>query len=246
MKTFTEQISVKATECDRFGHMRPDALFTAMQEGGERHARLLGIGHEDLQKKGYFFALARIHVSILRPVSFQETISHTTWPGQPNRFYCPRYHVFTTEDRTPVAAAGSLWVILDAHTRQLISPLKMDIALPDTSDLPAPTSLPIRIPSVTTDTYTRSLHTPRYTDYDVNGHVNNARYIAWLTDALGNSILEHAFIGDLIASYEKEIHDEIAYETHLARADSSFGYVILGPGGTRHFVASGTLTPFAG
>ena len=45
-KTYTETFSVRPTDCDMYGRMRPDALFTAMQEGGERHALRLGFGYD--------------------------------------------------------------------------------------------------------------------------------------------------------------------------------------------------------
>ena len=43
-KTYTETFAVRATDCDFERRMRLDALFVAMQEGGERHALALG-GH---------------------------------------------------------------------------------------------------------------------------------------------------------------------------------------------------------
>ncbi|MEE0299007.1 MAG: acyl-CoA thioesterase, partial [Christensenellales bacterium] len=92
-KTYTETFTVRATDCDLHGRMRLDALFIAMQEGGERHAIALGAGYAAMQNRGLFFALARIHVSTLRAPRQGETIVHTTWPGEMNRFFCPRYHV---------------------------------------------------------------------------------------------------------------------------------------------------------
>ena len=113
-KTYTETFAVRATDCDFERRMRLDALFVAMQEGGERHALALGAGYDQMMARGLFFALARIHVSTLRAPRQGETVVHTTWPGEMNRFFCPRYHVFSLEDGTPLAAAGALWVMLDS------------------------------------------------------------------------------------------------------------------------------------
>lgn len=44
---------------------------------------------------------------------------------------------------------------------------------------------------------------PQYSDFDVNGHVNNTKYLAWLCDALGFDALRGAYIGDLVAGSEK-------------------------------------------
>ena len=41
-KTYTESFQVRATDCDFERRMRLDALFIAMQEGGEHHALSLG------------------------------------------------------------------------------------------------------------------------------------------------------------------------------------------------------------
>ena len=101
-KTYTETFTVRATDCDFERRMRLDALFVAMQEGGERHALALGAGYDQMMARGLFFALARIHVSTLRAPRQGETVVHTTWPGEMNRFFCPRYHVFSLEDGTPL------------------------------------------------------------------------------------------------------------------------------------------------
>ena len=106
-KTYTESFQVRATDCDFERRMRLDALFIAMQEGGEHHALSLGAGYDQMMARGLFFALARIHVSTFRAPRQNETVVHTTWPGEMNRFFCPRYHVFTLQDGTPLAAAGA-------------------------------------------------------------------------------------------------------------------------------------------
>ena len=239
-KTHSETFTVRATECDKFRRMRLDALFIAMQEGGERHAIQLGAGYDAMMNRGLFFALARIHVSTLRAPRCAEEIVHTTWPGVSNRFFCPRYHVFTLKDGTPLAAAGALWVMLDAKARRIVSPTQVDLGFPDTSDLPAPIDLPVRLPALrdATRTFERA---PLYSDFDINGHVNNTRYISWLCDALGNSALNGMYIGDLIAGYEKEIREEIPLHVSLSRAGDAFTFLIASPSGEKHFTAGGTL-----
>ena len=201
-KTYTETFTVRATDCDLHGRMRLDALFIAMQEGGERHAIALGAGYAAMQDRGLFFALARIHVSTLRAPRQGETIVHTTWPGEMNRFFCPRYHVFSLQDGTPLAAAGALWVMLDTRQRRIVRPQS-----------------------------------------DVNGHVNNTKYIAWLCDALGLEAFDGAYIGDLVAGYEKEIRGHDPLKLTLAHEGDSFSFQIASEAGEKHFVAGGMLRP---
>ncbi len=239
-KTFQEIFQVRATDCDRFRRMRPDMLFIAMQEGGERHAHQLGIGYDAMMQRGLFFVLARIHVQFDRAPRVGETVVHTTWPGVGNRFFCPRFHTFTLEDGTPLARAGALWVILDAKNRKIASALTAGISLPDNSDIPAPIELPMRQPPLgeTTEYLTR---TPVYSEFDVNSHVNNTKYIAWLCDALGNAAMDGRYLGDLTVNYEKEICEEIPLTLALSRDGDRFSLLVTSETGVKHFAAAGTL-----
>lgn len=239
-KTHTETFAVRGTDCDAFGRMRLDALFLNMQEVGEVHARELGVGYAAMLARGYFFALTRIHVTVFHaPVSGQ-VISHTTWPGQHNRFFCPRYHEFRAQDGTLLAAAGALWVILDMEKRTIVSPLKADLSFPDTTDITPSITLPNRLPVLSEEAHTFT-RTPVYSEYDVNGHVNNTKYIAWLCDALGLDTLKTAYVGDLVAGYEKEIRAQDPLSLSLSLKDDAFTFCVASEGGDKHFVAGGTL-----
>ena len=242
-KTYTESFTVRATDCDLYRRMRLDALFVAMQEGGERHALALGAGYDAMMGRGLFFALARIHVSTLRAPRCGETVIHTTWPGVMNRFFCPRYHVFSLQDGAPLAAAGALWVMLDTQRRRIVSPQTAGLAFPDNSDLPVPIDLPTRLPALRGDAAHMFTRTPMYTDFDINGHVNNTRYISWLCDALGIDAFDGAYIGDLVAGYEREIRERAPLALTLSRQEETFSFQIASSSGEKHFVAGGTLRP---
>lgn len=239
-KTHTETFVVRATDCDVNRRMRPAALFIAMQEGGEHHALHLGLGYDAMMERGLFFVLARIHARFERLPRCGETIVHTTWPGMSNRFFCPRYHTFTLEDGTPIASAGALWVMLDVHERKIVSPKAVVLPFPDTSDIPAPIDLPARLPQLGEATRTIE-RAPVYSDYDINGHVNNTRYIAYLCDTLGNELLKNHYIADLTAGYEKEIRTDDPLSMSLSLTDDRFTFLVASPKGEKHFVAGGML-----
>lgn len=239
-RQYSETFIVRATDSDVQRRMRPAALFVAMQEGGERHAITLGAGYDAMMERGLFFALTRIHVRFVRAPRCGERVVHTTWPGVSNRFFCPRYHTFTLEDGTPLASAGALWVMLDVNDRKIVSPNAVDLHFPDTSDIPSPIDLPTRLPHLG-ETTERFIRTPMYSDYDVNGHVNNTRYIGYLCDALGHEALDGHYPGDLIAGYEKEIREPRPLALSLSREGDHFTFLIASESGEKHFVAGGTL-----
>ena len=170
-KIHTETFTIRGTECDAFRRWRLDSMFLNMQEVGETHACKLGFGHASMLSRGFFFALTRIHVSVLKAPTAGQTITHITWPGINNRFFCPRFHEFRAEDGTLLAAAGSLWAILDMEKRTIVSPLKAELDFPDNSDLTPPIALPTRLPVLGSDAQITS-RTPTYSDYDINSHMN--------------------------------------------------------------------------
>ena len=85
------------------------------------------------------------------------------------------------------------------------------------------------------------LRTPVFSEFDVNGHVNNTKYIAWLCDALGRQALDGQFICDLTASYEKEIRSEAPRTLTLSCDGSRFSFLVAGEDCAKNFTASGTL-----
>lgn len=240
-KTYSESFIVRATECDRFRRMRLDALFISMQEVGERHAISLGAGYDAMMRRGLFFVLSRIHVHVTRAPRCGEKVIHTTFPGVSNRFFCPRYHIFTLEDGTPLLSAGALWVMLDTVNRKIVSPLAVNLGFPDTSDLPAPIELPVRLPAMHMQDAELLTRAPVYSEFDINGHVNNTKYIAWLCDSLGSEALEGMYIGDLVAGYEKEIRGEAPLSLALSRSGDEFSFTVTSPDGKKNFAAGGSL-----
>jgi len=84
--------------------------------------------------------------------------------------------------------------------------------------------------------------TPVYSEYDMNGHVNNTKYIAWLCDSIGKDTLKDAYISDLTVGYEKEIREEKPLDLGISiKDDGTFGFCVSS-GTEKHFIASGTLS----
>ena len=232
---------VRAADCDIRARMRMDALFVQMQEGAEVNASSHGASREDLLKRGLFFALVRTSVHVSRMPRAKERILHKTWPGAANRFFFPRYHVFSSESGEELACASSLWVTLNRETRHIVSPPESGLCFPDTSEISPPLPLPTRLPSVQGDSISEGSRIPAYSDFDLNGHVNNTRYISWLCDMLGRERLDHAVIQDLTCGYEKEIPDTQPVKLRLVQQENRFGFQVLSDEDARHFQASLTL-----
>ena len=93
----------------------------------------------------------------------------------------PRAAVGYDENGEELFRVISLWVLMDLDTRAMVLPGKSGVDVSGLlvgTELAPPASL---LPKVLERTEHRKV---RYTDLDRNGHMNNCRYLEWVTDLL--------------------------------------------------------------
>ena len=204
MKTYDESFTLLTRDCDLKGTWRLSAVLEAMQEAAGAHSLLLGCGREDLIKKNIVWVLSRSELHMNRYPKMGEKITLHTFP-MPNRLsFFPRYFIFTDERGEMVGKAGTLWLLLDIQTRKMLPPGDVARMIPDNRDLAVPMNLPATVGILQGEEFISS-YTPVYTDLDVNGHVNNARYADWLCNTLGIEEMTRSEPATVIFNYNHEI-----------------------------------------
>jgi len=78
---------------------------------------------------------------------------------------------------------------LDVKSRGVVKPSNYKIVTFDTIDMPASTITLGRMPLKVVP-QSVSIRRPVYSDLDYNGHVNNARYIEWVSDLFDPSVFD--------------------------------------------------------
>jgi medium-chain acyl-[acyl-carrier-protein] hydrolase len=238
-KIYQETFLLRTSQCDFRGTWRPSAIFEAMQEASGMHSHLLGCGRDALIKQGYVWVLSRMEVQMCKYPGVGDTVTVETFPMNNRRWFFPRYFIFRNVQGDELGYSSSLWVLLDLETRKMAPPDKIVHLIPDNSDLTAPMGLPSTVMEAEgkEKLFTR---TPAYSDLDVNNHVNNARYVDWLCDALGYETLGKQTLRTICINYEAEVRPEQAVELKLTQQGGAFslsGY----HEDKRHFSIGGTL-----
>ena len=216
MKSYQESILLRTCDCDVNGQWRPSAMLTAMQEISGTHCAMLGCGRDDLLKRGVVWILARTEVQMSRYPNLGETVTVQTFHRPVRLRFFPRYYIFRDAAGEVIGQAGTLWLLMDIHTRQTIPAGDIAALMPDNSDLPAPMALPTSVKQLQ-GVETVSYYDPVYTDLDVNGHVNNTRYADWLCNALGVETMGRYAPQRMILSYNAEVLPSQRMELHLIR-----------------------------
>ena len=130
---------------------------------------------------------------------------------------------------------------MDWRSRRMASPDSIKHLLPDNSDLPTPLGLPAPVTEVS-GTCTASEYVPVYADLDVNGHVNNTRYMDLCCNALGVDTLREHCISRFLINFDHEIRPEDTVSTELRVLDGEFSFTGR-IGDNRSFEVGGRLTP---
>ena len=130
-------------------------------------------------------------------------------------------------------------MLFDLKNRRMAEPGEVARCIPDNSDLTPPLGAP-RMPRRLSGACAQSARLPVFSEIDVNGHVNNARYADWLCDALGMETMREYRVETMQISFASEILPGEEMTLDLAREDLSYYFV-----GSRdqkaHFEIGGTL-----
>ena len=178
---YRDTFLISDVQCDRYGRLRPSAICWFVQEIAGRHCVLLGTDWDTLAKQNMFWAILRHSVHIRRMPMKGETITVETWPMPTTRVAFPRNVVAFDQDGNELFRSISIWVLMDTVTRAMILPGKSGVNVPGLlqgSELEMPASIP---PAGLMGGQSRQV---RFTDLDINGHMNNCRYLDWAWDLL--------------------------------------------------------------
>lgn len=181
MQAFQKEYPIPAFATDRFDRLKLSQVLNYIQQIAGDHCVLLGAHREALMEKGLFWAVIRHRVQITRLPRANETLTVQTWPMPTTRTAFPRSTVAYDAQGNECFRAISLWVLMDAKSRAMVLPGKTDVAVAGAllgSELAAPGSI---VPHPMANSTCRTV---LFTDLDVNGHMNNCRYLDWVCDIL--------------------------------------------------------------
>jgi medium-chain acyl-[acyl-carrier-protein] hydrolase len=180
-----ETHKVSLYEVDFLNKLRVDFFFNYLQDAASNHAETLGWGFSDLIKENLTWILSRVKLEIIKYPGIGESINIETWPKGLDGLLALRDFRITDSSGNLFALAASAWLLINVKTKH---PVKTD-------------ELHNRINNITLDSDYAIKDTPgkivpsgnfsecckriiKYTDIDLNHHVNNAKYIEFALDCL--------------------------------------------------------------
>lgn len=191
--TYSLDLQPGWADLDTSGRLRPSVLCSYLQEAAGRHAEILGVGRDLLVGRGQAWMLSRIRVDLRRRPGLDGPVRVGTWPrGSEGPYFIRDYSL--SDQAGAFGVARSLWLMIQLPDLRPVRPQAAGVHIPENADQNEPiTQVPKAVGPALEDadpaTY-RCKRTASYSDLDVNGHVNNARYVEWCWDALLLSLLD--------------------------------------------------------
>ncbi len=180
---FDERFKVCTWDVDRADRLTLAAAFNYFQDAAGHHASDLGVGTEYMREHGQVWILSRMSARIDYRPGWGARLRARTWPRGTDRLFAVRDYELWDEAGTRIGVGRSAWLIVDAATFRPRRPEELAAGLPSNDGLEA---LPgggqaIRQSEGLSPVASRAV---AYSDLDYNGHMNNARYVQWIQDAL--------------------------------------------------------------
>jgi len=222
-------------EVDLRGVARPSMLLCFMLDSAWSHTKDTEFSYTELDYEGQFWVLSRFLAMFHDVPKWNDEIVVETWGKGTDNLFGLRDFIIYSQDRKKLVSATSAWLIIDRKTQrvQRISSLGKNFPLQLHRDELDVKLRKIEMPNSKSKDFSRKNligeFTVRYSDLDVNKHVNSSKYLEWILDSFPAAFhetkslksfeinfLSEGGIGDLVrVSFvqvdDSRVHDDIFY-----------------------------------
>jgi medium-chain acyl-[acyl-carrier-protein] hydrolase len=179
---WSEELRIRSYDVDATRRATSLSVCRYFLEAAWNHAEALGLGFAHLRSQGKFWVLARLRCEVEQYPAWGGRAILQTWPRGLKSVFALRDFELQDDTGKRFVAGSSAWLVLDAASKR---PQRLHKLFPSLAALNGKAALG-RDPEEVADNETWDSACPstvRYTDIDVNQHVNSSRYIGWMLDA---------------------------------------------------------------
>ena len=205
-KIYEKTVTINSRDVDGAGHCKASAVLGYLQDASAEHSSVCGCGRKEMVERYHvFWMLTRIRLQLTKPIFWLDQLTIRTGPREGKGILLYRDYELLVDGRE-VGYACALWVLSDLDTRKLLNVTQTPVP-----ELTA--SAGGLIPRIR---HLTALHPPkelevvekrlmRYSDTDVNGHVNNTKYADFACDAMElERRPQNCFLSGLEITYHEE------------------------------------------
>jgi acyl-ACP thioesterase len=227
-KTGLFKFHVESYVCD----FTEKATFTVISrfllDAASIHAQRRGFGYGQISKDGMAWVLSRLSVQMDGYPGQNQDVTVETWIESVSRFFTQRCFRFVDRTDKTIGYARTAWAAIDMQTRRPtdIPAWRPDMQAYVETDRLCPVGKMGKIPPAEAAAPCME-YTVRYSDIDINRHMNSAKYIEHIINTFDLTVFREKFIhrfetvflaegmfGDRLELYRQELSpDEYLIDT---------------------------------
>ena len=221
---FDKTFELRYFEMDKSGEASPITMLTLLQETAAEHCYSAGHSLFSLTSENLGWVLLSGIMQMDRYPKYKEKIIIRTWISKYHTIRGLRENIIYDEDYNIIGRAKGLWVFFDIAKRR---PTKIHKDSKEqwssSEEVCIEHDITNKIEAIHSAENQKEFKVNMY-DTDTNKHVNNIRYLQWLTESLPEEIqnnyylhsidgrfVSEAHYGDVIVSLTKQDADENAF-----------------------------------
>jgi len=159
------------------------------------HAQQRGFGYEQITKDNIAWVLSRLSIQMEEYPDHDQDLTVETWIEAISRFFSQRCFCFINQSGKIIGYARTIWAAIGMETRR---PIDIPAWCPDMSQyIEAEKQCPIdkmsKIPPIE-GIDSNMGYTVRYSDIDINKHMNSAKYIEHAVNVFDLKIFKEKII----------------------------------------------------
>jgi len=209
---YVKKYEIRTYDFNEFYQMRAETIMNFLQDISTVHYQETVKLHEDIDPDG-LWVIVDWDVTIHKFPNCVQTLNVLTEPIYFRKFIAYRRYQITNEAGEVIVEAISKWAYISkTQRRQASIPIAVYHVFEVSPEAPRPEK--IVFSQEIKHWLAQSHHQAKYSDIDVNGHVNNVAYFKWMMDAVPREVIENFRPHRIKIQYKKEVFqwDEVAID----------------------------------
>ena len=201
--TYQMKMKIPFDMADMNGHIKlPDVILLSLQVSGMQSIELGVSDKAILEDYNLVWIITDYDIEVVRLPRFAEEITIETEALSYNRLFCYRRFTIYDEAGQELIHMMATFVLMDRDSRK-VHAVESEIVAPYQSDFDKKL---IRGPKYANleEPISKDYHV-RFYDLDMNGHVNNSKYLDWIFEVMGADFLTHYIPKKINLKYVKEV-----------------------------------------
>ncbi|KAI5680620.1 hypothetical protein M9H77_01847 [Catharanthus roseus] len=213
---FRQNFSIRSYEIGADRTASVETLMNHLQETALNHVKTAGLldggfgSTPEMCKRNLIWVVSKMQVLVDRYPTWGDVVQVDTWVAASGKNGMRRdWLVRDSQTGEILTRATSIWVMMNKETRRLAKipdEVRAEISSYFVDSPPVVDEDSRKLPKLDDKSadYIRSGLTPRWSDLDVNLHVNNVKYVGWILESAPVSLLETHEIAALTLEYRRE------------------------------------------